>query len=137
MNHAPVTTSEEAAKVRGRGVEEGLKRGAKAMILRSEGKFYQFVLPGHLKLDFKKAKQVLNTKSLSLASKEEVQKITDCVPGSVPPFGNLWNIPVIADMRMNDSIDFNAGLHETSITMSLENWKEVVNPVMADITCAS
>ncbi len=57
FEHEPVRTSEDAARVRERitsiPAAEHLKRGAKAMIIRSEGKYYQFVLSAVRKLDFK------------------------------------------------------------------------------------
>ena len=102
-------------------------------ILRSKGKFYQFVVPGDKSLDFKKAKRLLNTSSLSLATHDEVLKLTDCTVGSVPPFGILWNIPVYADNSLAKEIDFSAGLHEKSIAILLADWKRVVKPIMADI----
>ena len=46
FEHEPVFTSEQAAIVRGRSVEEGMKRGAKAMIMRSGGLFFNlYCLP--------------------------------------------------------------------------------------------
>lgn len=136
LEHEPVYTSEQAAQIRGRGVEEGLKRGAKAMIVRAEGKFYQFVIAAHKRISFKKVKQILKTKSVSLATAEEVKQITNCTPGSVPPFGNLFSIPVYMDksLLLNEEIDFNAGRHEVSITMKREDWQRVVSPIVEDFS---
>ena len=134
LEHEPVRTSEEAAKVRGHQLPEGLKRGAKAMILRSEGRFYQFIVPADKRIDLKKVKDLLTTKRLSFATEEEVLHVTDCLPGSVPPFGNLWNIPVFADNGLNDEIDFNAGLREKSITLKRADWERIVKPEVVKIT---
>ncbi|PIN74511.1 hypothetical protein COV18_06435 [Candidatus Woesearchaeota archaeon CG10_big_fil_rev_8_21_14_0_10_37_12] len=133
MEHEPVRTSEEAAIARGRTPEEGLKRGAKAMILRSEGKFYQFIIPAHKRIDLKKVKLLLQKKSLSFATGDEVVQVTDCLPGSVPPFGNLWNIPVFADSGLNEELDFNAGLREKSITMKRVDWEKIVQPRIVEL----
>ncbi len=135
-SHEPVFTSGQAAKVRGRGLEEGLKRGAKAIIVRSEGKFYQFIIPANKQLDFKKVKKILKTKSASFASIEEVKQVTNCTPGSVPHFGNLFNIQVFAEKSLleNKEIDFNAGKHETSITMKCQDWIKVVQPLMEEFS---
>lgn len=133
LSHEPIVTAEEAAKARGGNVGESLKRGAKALILRSKGKFCQFVVPGNRKLDMKKARGVFGVKKLSLAAREEVEKVTDCTPGSVPPFGNLFSIPVFADERLAEEIVFSAGLHEKSIALSLRDWKRLVRPVVVDV----
>ena len=126
MEHAPVRTSEEAARVRG----ISLKSGAKSMIVRSEGKFYDFILSAEKRLDWNKIKVILNSKSAGLATPEEVLKITDCEIGSVPPFGNVVNLKVYCDPSLLDSktIDFNAGLLTVSINMELKDWLDVVKP---------
>lgn len=137
MSHSPIVSATDAARVRGRPFLESLHRSAKALILRSEGRFFQFVIPGDSKLDFKKAKSVLNTSSLSLATPEEVKELTDCTVGSVPPFGNLWSVPVFADLELSSEIDFSAGLHEKSMTVSREDWASVVEPVFVDVADCS
>lgn len=142
LEHEPVRTSQQAAEVRerlrGTPVPELLKRGAKAMIVRSEGNFYQLIISASKKIDFAKVKRILNTSSASLASPEEAQKVTDCVPGSVPPFGNLFNIPVYVDKSLleNKEIDFNAGELTISIFMKLEDWLKIVKPKIVDF-CAN
>jgi len=129
--HAPVHTSEEAAKIRGTPLESG----AKALVLRSEGKFLMVVLAGDKKVDLKKVKKVIGSNRLSLATPEEVLQVTHCVIGSVPPFGNLFGIPVYLDKSLTRSplINFNAGRHGTSIAMSVEDYQKVVKPVLVDV----
>lgn len=125
--HAPVFTSEEAAKIRG----AELSSGAKAMIMRSKGNFFMFVLPGDKKMDLRKVKQILGTDRLSFASSDEALKITDCVVGSIPPFGNIFNIPVYVDVLLlrNEFINFNGGLHTHSIQMRCKDYIAAVNPI--------
>ena len=129
--HPPVHTSEEAAKVRGTSLESG----AKAMVLRSEGKFLQVVIAGDKKMDFKKVKKAIGSDRLTLATPEEVLEITNCKVGSVPPFGNIFNIPVYLDQSLLRSpvINFNAGQHGTSIAMSITDYQQVVKPTVVDV----
>jgi len=140
FEHEPVRTSEEAARVRerltGMPASEILKRGAKAMIVRSNGRFFQFVLSAARRIDFKKIKQIVGSSSASLASPEEVLKATDCVPGSVPPFGNLFGMPVYVDSSLLsvEEIDFNAGEQTVSIVMKLKDWLAIVNPVHSEFS---
>jgi len=134
FRHKAVRTSKEAAEVRDMSVEEGMRRGAKAMVIRSEGEFYQFVLPASKKLDFDSIREVLDSRSVSLADPEEVEEITDCKPGAVPPFGNLFGIPVYVDPSLleNEEIDFNAGLRTVSMEMKAGGWKEAVQPQVVE-----
>lgn len=129
--HAPVHTSEEAANVRG----VPLASGAKALILRSEGKFLMVVIAGDQKVDMKKVKKVINSSRLSLATPEEALQVTHCVIGSIPPFGNLFGIPVYCDNSLlkNPVINFNAGRHDTSIAMAAEDYKTAVQPLVVDV----
>lgn len=130
-NHPPVHTSEEAARVRGTPLESG----AKAMVLRSEGRFLMVVIAGDKKMDFKKVKQTIGSPRLTLATPEEVRQVTGCIVGSVPPFGNLFRIPVYLDRSLLRSpiINFNAGRHGTSIAMNIEDYQKVVQPVLVDV----
>ena len=131
FEHEPTPTSEIASKVRG----VPLDQGAKAMVLRSEGKFFMVVLQAHRKIDFSKMKNILSTKSVSFATHEEVQQVTGCLPGGVPPFGNLFNIPVYADKGITEinTINFNAGLQTVSIQMNVKDWLKAVQPEIFDI----
>lgn len=129
--HEPVHTSEEAARIRGTPLESG----AKALVLRSEGKFLMVVIAGDKKIDLKKVKKAIESDRLSLAMPEEVFQVTQCKIGSVPPFGNLFSIPVYLDQSLLRSpiINFNAGRHDTSIAMNINDYKQVVKPVIVDV----
>jgi len=133
LTHEPVYTSELAAQMRGKGVAEGLRRGAKAMIFKVDEKYIQCIVPAHKIVDIKKVKELLNAKKIKMATPEEVLQVTDCEIGSVPPFGNLFNIEVYCDKELSEEIDFNAGLHDTSITMKRSEWEKVVKPIICDI----
>jgi Ala-tRNA(Pro) deacylase len=133
LKHEPVFTSEQAAKARGFEVNEGMRRGAKAMVLKADDNFIQCVVPGNRVVNMKNVRKLLHVKSIRLATAEEVIKFLDCEPGSVPPFASLFNIPVYADKNLAEEIDFNAGLHDTSITIKRVDWEMIVKPIIVDI----
>jgi len=93
MEHAPVRTSEEAARVRGTPLEAG----AKALVVRADERFVHCVLPAHLKADNALLRGLVGTRKLRFATPEELQTLTGCAPGAVPPFGNLFGLPVLVD----------------------------------------
>ena len=130
FEHEPTPTSKDAARVRGTKEEQG----AKAIILRSKGQFYLCVLPGNKKIDLKKLRLIIKQKSLSLATREEVIKVANCVPGEVPPFGNLFKIKTFVDKSLlkNEEIAFNAGLMTRSIGMKTLDFLKIVNPTVED-----
>ena len=65
-----------------------------------------------------------------MASTEEVEKISGAQIGGVPPFGNLFNVPVYVDESFlnEEEIAFNAGSKEKSIIMKSSDFKKLVNP---------
>ena len=116
LEHAPVFTSEEAATVRGTPLESG----AKALVMLAADAPVHVVLPGSRRVDNAKVRAVLGTRTLRFATPEELLALTGCVPGAVPPFGNLFGLPVLVDAALvaRDEIAFNAGSNTTSIIMA-------------------
>jgi Ala-tRNA(Pro) deacylase len=115
LEHPPVFTSEEAARVRGTPPEAG----AKALVMRAEARFVQLVLPGDRRVDNTRLRAILGTRKLRFATAEELQTLTGCQAGAVPPFGNLFDLPVYVDepLATRETIAFNAGSHTVSFTM--------------------
>jgi len=135
MQHRPVFTSAEAAEVRG----TALHSGAKALILKGEDSFLMVVIPADLALDSNAVRKLLGTKRLRFASKEEVVEITGgLTPGSIPPFGNLFNLPTICDERLaeNERINFNAASHSDSIQMAYTDYAAFEKPRIARVARA-
>lgn len=139
FEHQPVSTSEEAAKIR---TGYSLHQGAKAMIVRlkiseSNRKFVMLVLPADLRFDNTKVKDIFSAKDIRFATEEEVSVITKGVqPGGVPPFGNLFGLEVIVDPKLleNEKIVFNAGDRCFSVAMKSQDYKILVNPEILSIT---
>ncbi len=139
FEHQPVSTSEEAAKIR---TGYSLHQGAKAMIVRlkiseSNRKFVMLVLPADLRFDNTKVKDIFSAKDIRFATEEEVSVITKEVqPGGVPPFGNLFGLEVIVDPKLleNEKIVFNAGDRCFSVAMKSQDYKILVNPEILSIT---
>lgn len=139
FEHQPVLTSEQASKVR---PGYTLHQGAKAMIVRikitdANKRFIMLVLPADLRFDNAKVKSLFGAKDIRFATEDEVIKLTDGVQiGAVPPFGNLFNLEVIADpeLLMNDKIVFNAGERTFSVAMLAKDYKMLGNPNIRNIT---
>jgi Ala-tRNA(Pro) deacylase len=56
-----------------------------------------------------------------------------CETGAMPPFGNLYDLPVIADKRLaaNDTIAFDAGTHTEAYSMARDDFERLVKPKIA------
>lgn len=124
--HAPVYTSAEAAAIRG----VSLHSGAKALILKCGEDFLMAILPADLSLDSAALREVVGTRKIRFADKDEVLTITGLAPGSIPPFGSLFQLPSYCDDRLadNERINFNAGSHSVSIQMTYVDYIAFENP---------
>jgi len=128
LRHAPVYTSEEAARVRG----TPLASGAKALVCKGDDAVVMFVIPADRKLDSKAVRQNRGWRKVRFVSREEVLQITGLEPGSIPPFGSLFGLPTLCDSRLglNETINFNAGDHAVSVSMSYADYVRVESPQM-------
>src|SRR5438045_3000953 len=128
LRHAPVYTSEEAAAVRG----TPLASGAKALVVKAGERFLLCVVPADRKLDSKKLKALKGVKSLRFAAREEVEALTGLQPGSIPPFGSLFGLETTCDPALgeNASINFNAGDHAISVSMSYADYLTAERPAL-------
>ena len=128
LRHEPVYTSEEAAAIRG----VPLASGAKALVCKGDEEFVMIVLPADRKLASKAVRKARGWKKLRFASREEVSRITGLEPGAIPPFGSLFGLPTLCDARLteNETINFNAGDHSISVSMSSADYLAVESPEM-------
>jgi Ala-tRNA(Pro) deacylase len=128
--HEAVFTSEEAAAVRG----TSLASGAKALVCRADERFVMFVLPADRRLASKQVRASAGIRSLRFATREEVLEVTGLTPGSIPPFGSLFGLSTYCDRRLgeNERINFNAGDHTVSISLSYADYVRAEGPEVGD-----
>jgi len=131
-NHEPVYTSAEAAAIRG----TTLASGAKALICKADDRFALLVMPADRKLASKLLKQQFGIRSLRFATADEVLELTDLKPGSIPPFGSLFQLPTYCDSLLCEQpeINFNAGDHSISIAMTSADYLAVESPQLGSFT---
>jgi len=131
--HSTAFTSQEiAASVHVKG-----KEFAKCVIVKSGTKFFMLVIPSDHRINFEKAKEALNVEDLKLASEDEFRSLfPDCELGAMPPFGNLYGVPVYAEekIKLNDEISFNGGTHNDVVKMKTSDYIRLVNPVFVQIS---
>jgi len=132
IEHEPVHTSEDAARVRGNKPEEGVK----ALVFKTkENNFVLACVPGNSKINTKELAKILSTKSVYLASPEEVLEQTGCEIGSVSPLGNLFGLKTFfaSSILDNEKVEFNIGLLTKSIRMTPQNLASAVGAEIVKI----
>lgn len=131
--HPTVYTAQEVAAT----THISGKELAKVVMVKVDDKMIMAVLPATHKIDFAQLKEVLGAKKVELATEEEFKEMfPDCEIGAQPPFGNLYNVEVIAAKPLweNEEITFNAGTHTDVITISFADWERLVNPRQVEFT---
>ena len=107
---------------------------AKTIVLKSpDGKFMMAVVPANYQVNLQEISNVCG-KELTLATEAEFSKLFPCCEtGAMPPFGNLFGLPVCVSETLSNSkeIAFNAGDHKELLQMSFEDFNRLVKPVIA------
>ena len=65
-----------------------------------------------------------------LRREEFKERFPDCETGAMPPFGNLYDMPVFADESLagDKEIAFNAGSHRELVRLAWEDFVRLVEP---------
>ena len=108
---------------------------AKVVMLMADEDLVMAVLPGSRMIDIDKAQATLGAESVRLANEGEFSSLfPDCEPGAEPPFGVLYDIPMLVDDGLQrPEITFNAGTHDETITLALDDFLEVTHATKADL----
>ena len=104
---------------------------AKVVMARADGKLAMLVISADQNIDFGKAKSVLGAKEVTLAKEEDFADLfPDCDLGAMPPFGNLYDIPVWVDkdLAQQESIVFNACTHYEAARIAYSDYERLVEP---------
>src|SRR5690348_602278 len=74
------------------------KHVAKTVIIQVDGRMMCFVLAANNQVDLEKVRAILGAKEVRLANEAEFAlQFPDCAIGAMPPFGNLYGMPVYVD----------------------------------------
>lgn len=133
IEHKPTYTSEESAEARG----ESLDVGAKAILMKADDTYTLFVMSASKKIDSKKIKTLLNTRSLRFATPEELMELTSLVPGSVPPFGKPilpFTLYIDSSIEQLPKVAFNAGCLSNSIVMNANDYLAISKGTVTSFT---
>jgi Ala-tRNA(Pro) deacylase len=108
----------------------------KVVMAFTDGKMVMFALPAPKHVSLTKAAEATGAQEVRLAHEEEfAAAFPDCEVGAMPPFGNLYGIPVYADTELaqDETIVFNAGTHEDTIHMKYADFERLVKPSRASL----
>lgn len=131
IRHSPAFTAAEvaaSAHVAGRDF-------AKTVMVWIGGHLAMVVLPASRRIVLHDLRELLESPEARLATEAEFRDdFPDCELGAMPPFGNLYGLPVYvaASLAAEKEIAFNAGSHTEIIKMAYADFEDLVKPTVLE-----
>jgi Ala-tRNA(Pro) deacylase len=107
---------------------------AKTVMVEIDGQMAMAVVPANHRVRLDDLRALIHTDDVRLMREDEFRRhFPDCETGAIPPFSNLYEIPVFVDPELSDQeeIVFNAGSHTEAIRMRWEDFERLVKPRVA------
>lgn len=131
VEHEATGKCEAVSEIRG----TDLGQGAKALVCKVKGNGVKqhvlAILAADQQADLSQLASHFGGSKASLASPAEVDDLTACVFGAIPPFSFHPSLALVADpllFERFDEIAFNAGLLEKSVIMSSKDYLRIAQP---------
>jgi Ala-tRNA(Pro) deacylase len=128
ITHSPAYTAQGVAKAMH---VPGKELAKTVVLLAGEKETILAVLPASSHASLPHLSAVVG-KPLRLATEKEFAGLfPDCELGAMPPFGELYNLPVYVDESLASDVEivFNAGTHHEAIRMRFEDFARMVKPL--------
>lgn len=111
------------------------KMMTKVVIVSADGKKAMLALPAPYHVNLAKVAVTLGAGEARLATEEEfASTFPDCEVGAMPPFGNLYAVPVCVDkaLAQDETIVFRAGTHTDTMSVKYADFERLVRPTVAE-----
>lgn len=118
--HRPAYTAKEIAH----SDHTPARQMAKTVVFVADGAYGMALLPASTHVDPEWLRHAIGVTSLRLASEAELMKLfPDVEVGAMPPFANLYGVPVYIDEHLasQHEVAYNAGSHSTAIHMKMHD----------------
>ena len=135
MEHDPAYTMPEVAA----SLHVPGKQVAKVVMVKADANLVMLAVPAHARLDFGVARDTLGAKKVSLAKEGDfAERFPDCATGAMPPFGNLYDVPVYVDpaLAQEKNIIFRVGTHRHVMKIAYADFERLVQPTVGQLTFA-
>lgn len=135
VEHEASGKCEAVSEIRG----TALGQGAKALVCKIKGNGVKMhvlaILAADQQADLSRLAEHFGGNKASLASPAEVDDLTACVFGAIPPFSFHPSLNLVADPLLFDryeDIAFNAGLLEKSIILNTQDYLRIARPELVE-----
>jgi Ala-tRNA(Pro) deacylase len=135
ISHAPAYTAQEvaaAAHVSGKEV-------AKTLVVKLDGRPALVALPASEHVAFGLLAAATGARRAELAGEGEFQSMfPDCERGAMPPFGNLYALPIFVSdtLAEDEEIAFNGGSFTELIEMRYRDFERLAQPTVVRLSAS-
>ena len=133
IQHSAAYTAQEVAALAHIPGEEM----AKTVMVKIDGNLAMAVVPASHQVDFDRLREVAGAKQAELASEGEFKDhFPACDVGAMPPFGNLYDMPVYCSDALSEDLEvaFSAGSHSELIRLAYADYEQLVQPEIASFS---
>ena len=110
---------------------------AKVLVLKSHDHFLMAVLPASHTLDVERLRETVGDDYLRLAAEREfTDAFPACEPGAIPPFGQLFCMPLWVDDSLGREREtvFNAGNHQETVHLAYADFVRLAKPQFGEFS---
>jgi Ala-tRNA(Pro) deacylase len=108
---------------------------AKVVMIKADEGIAMLVLPAPYRINVDKVCTLLGVEQAYLAKEKEFADLfPDCATGAMPPFGNLYGVPVYVDQTLaeEDDIVFRIGTHRETMKIAYADFARLAKPTVGD-----
>ncbi len=112
---------------------------AKVVIVEAAAGMVMLVLPACSRLSLPRLHELLGGGEVQLAHEGRFAPLfPDCETGAMPPFGNLYGMPVYVDhdLTREDAITCQAGTHAHTLRIKYADFERLVHPTVVSFADA-
>jgi Ala-tRNA(Pro) deacylase len=109
----------------------------KTLLVKADEAWLLVLLPATARLDLEAVARVAGAKHAELAPEAELAwRFPQCEVGAAPPFGNIWELPLIADVTLAHpgTLYLRGGTHEDVLEMNFVDLADLEDPLIAAVT---
>lgn len=128
-HHARAITAQEVAAVE----HVPGRMFAKTVMVVADDELVMLVLPAPHHVNPERAAEALDADEVRLAGEDAFERtFPDCEVGAMPPFGNLYGVPVYVDEALteDEEIVFRAGTHTDTMSVAYADFERLVAPTV-------
>jgi Ala-tRNA(Pro) deacylase len=111
------------------------KKVAKSVVVFADNTMVVLVLPAAFRADLEKVEACLGAKQVRLAHEDEFQgAFPGCEVGAMPPFGNLYGLPVYIEQSLTtqETIVFPIGTHTETMSLTYADLEHLMHPTIIE-----